>query len=268
MRPRQTRPGEDVRKGMQLLRTRAEGRVGLIDEVRGFAILCMVVYHGVYDFLVLFDVDFPFFFSPLMNGVRDLFAAAFVFISGTACRYSRNNLRRGALCFGLGLAMTVFTLAFVPDERIWFGILHMLGVSMMLFGLFGRVLDRLRPWLGLVACFVLFFLTWHVVDGYLGLFGLRFAELPPAWYETGFLFPLGFVGDGFYSADFFPLLPWLFMFLAGAYAGVYLRQNRLPAGFYKTHSAPLALVGRNTLLIYVLHQPVVYGILWLLSSIV
>ena len=44
-------------------------RVYLIDEIRGFAILCMVIYHGVYDLLAIFGISFPFFFSPLMNGV-------------------------------------------------------------------------------------------------------------------------------------------------------------------------------------------------------
>ena len=48
-------------------------RVYLIDEIRGFAILCMVIYHGVYDLLAIFGISFPFFFSPLMNGSPDLF---------------------------------------------------------------------------------------------------------------------------------------------------------------------------------------------------
>ena len=61
-------------------------RVGMIDEIRGIAILLMVVYHTFFDLVVLFGLDLPIFFSPAMNVIRDLFAGLFIFISGTACR--------------------------------------------------------------------------------------------------------------------------------------------------------------------------------------
>lgn len=111
-------------------------RVHLIDEVRGFAIICMVFYHAMFDLVVIFGVDFPIFTSSLMQDVlQPLFAGLFIFISGTAGHYSRSNLKRGAVCFGFGLILTAVTALFMPDELILFGILHFLGIAMMLFPL-------------------------------------------------------------------------------------------------------------------------------------
>ena len=49
-------------------------RVGLLDELRGFAILCMVVYHAMYDLKFIFGVDVPIFFDSWFNIIRDIFA--------------------------------------------------------------------------------------------------------------------------------------------------------------------------------------------------
>ena len=78
---------------------------------------------------------------------------------------------------------------------------------------------------------------------------------------------LGWTYEGFVSTDYFPLLPWVFVFLLGTWAGKYIKAGRMPAWFYQTDCPPLAAVGRHSLVIYVLHQPVLYGLtmagLWL-----
>ena len=200
-------------------------RVWLIDEVRGLAILLMVVYHTFFDLVVVFGVDIPVFFSPFVQFLAILFAGLFVFISGTACHYSRNNPKRGAVCFGLGMLLTVVTLLVLPSERVLFGILHMLGVCMMLFPLFRPLIKRLSPWVGCAACLLLFLLCYSLPDGYIGLPGLFSFRLPRMPYDAGFLFWLGFPPPGFFSSDYFPLLPWLFCFLAGAFFGIWVKEG-------------------------------------------
>ncbi|MBC8571378.1 heparan-alpha-glucosaminide N-acetyltransferase [Zongyangia hominis] len=243
-------------------------RVHLIDEIRGFAILCMVIYHGVYDLLTIFQISFPFFFSPFMNGLRTFFAGMFIFISGTACQFSHNNLKRGAVCLGLGLCITLFTALFLPSELIVFGILHMLGVSMMLYALLRPLLSKVPPLLGALVTLLLFIFTYGIVEGYVGIPALWELSLPAAWYTTKFLFPLGLLPGGFYSADYFSLLPWFFLFLMGSFVGVYVKEGRFPPFFYRRHSRLLCTVGRNTLLIYVLHQPVLYGLMSLIAMLI
>ena len=124
-------------------------RVHLIDEVRGFAIICMVFYHAMFDLVVIFGVDFPIFTSSLMQDVlQPLFAGLFIFISGTAGHYSRSNLKRGAVCFGFGLILTAVTALFMPDELILFGILHFLGIAMMLFPPLKKLAAHVPPLAG------------------------------------------------------------------------------------------------------------------------
>ena len=107
---------------------------------------------------------------------------------------------------------------------------------------------------------LLFVLTNQVPQGYLGFETLRLCALPKAWYSPNW-FWLGLPDlTKFYSADYFPLIPWLFLFWCGLFLA---RLWRPRAGLAPRGLRPLALVGRHTLLVYMLHQPVLYGALWL-----
>lgn len=246
------------------LKKKVGDRVWLIDEIRGFSIIMMVVYHTLFDLVVLFGVEIPAFYSPFVSFLVTIFGGVFVFISGSACLYSHSNLRRGGICFGMGLLLTAGTLLVMPQDAIWFGILHMLGMSMMLFPLFFKLMCRIPPWAGILGCFLLFSFVSHTQDGFWGWGEFFKIPLPRMLYDLKWLFWLGFPPDGFLSADYFPLLPWLFCFLAGGFFGVLLKQRRLPAWVYLSHFRPLAFVGRHTLVIYLLHQPIVYALLWVI----
>lgn len=112
----------------------------------------------------------------------------------------------------------------------------------------------------------LFFLTYNIGNGYLG-FGTLKIMLPESWYGGNALFALGFTDSSFYSADYFPLLPWLFVFIAGTYLGVWAQQGRFPEWAYRSRAPFFQLMGRHSLAIYILHQPVIYGVLTLASLI-
>ena len=216
---------------------RLNGRVWLLDEIRGVAILLMVLYHTGYDLVAIFGLDFPFFFSRGLNFVRDLMAGTFILLAGCACRFSRNNLQRG---------LSVF----------------LFGMSMILFPFLRRALDRLPPLWGFLLFAALFLLLFRVPAGQvLGL------PLPSAPYELRFLFPLGFPAPAFYSSDYFPIVPWMFLFFAGSYAGIPIKAGRFPSFFYRQHSEPLCFIGRHPLWIYVLHQPIIYGLLSLIFNV-
>lgn len=239
-------------------------RVWFLDEVRGVCILLMVLYHAAYDVVYLFGCDIPLFHSALLRFAQPFVAGIFILISGIACRYSRSNLRRGLLTLGLGLAMTAFTLRFLPGQAIYFGILHLLGTGMIVVALLHRLLDRIPPGVGVTLCAVLFLLTRRTSGGVIGLPGVLAWSVPDRWRGNLWLTPIGLTGAG---ADFFPLLPWLFLFLAGAYVGVWFTGRRMLAFFYRSHAPRLAWIGRHTIWIYLLHQPVVYGVLWVFFTL-
>lgn len=238
----------------------------LLDELRGAAIILMVLYHAGYDLVAIFGIDFPFFYSPLLNFLRDIIAGMFIVLSGVACNLSRNNLKRGAITFLLGLLMTAATALVIPDQIIVFGILHFLGVSMMLFALLRPALEKIPPRLGGIIFALLFLVLFSLPRGSVGLFGFKM-DLPIGLYGTSFLFPLGFPSPAFYSSDYYPLLPWFLLFLCGSFAGVFVRERRCPSAFYNTRVPWLAAVGRNTIYIYLLHQPIIYGLFMLIFSL-
>lgn len=101
----------------------------------------------------------------------------------------------------------------------------------------------------------------------MGFGSLTLVRLPQSLYELGFLFPLGIHPRFFSSADYYPLLPWIFIFGLGCFLGGYFYNGEAPDFCYRPHCPPLARVGRHALLIYLLHQPVAYGITWAIAKL-
>lgn len=252
-------------KGDIMAKSGNSSRVGLFDELRGFAIICMVIYHAMYDLKYLHGIDVPIFFESWFDVIRDIFAGMFMFISGTVCKYSSNNIKRGAQCFFIGMMMT-FIMPFFMNGTVLFGILHFMGISMMIYGLCEGILNKIPSIVGIIICVFLFIFTMNVQNGYLGFGGFAIIDIPSKAYEVGVLFPLGIAGNGFYSADWFPLLPWLFVFIAGSYFGTYAKNGDLPKWVYPVHIKWLATVGRYTIWVYILHQPILYFLFNLIFS--
>lgn len=243
--------------------SKKSGRVYLLDEIRGFAILCMVVYHAMYQLKFSFGVDVPIFFESWFDIIRDFFAGMFIFISGIMCRYSRDNTKRGAKCFLLGMAVT-FIMPFFSEYGITFGILHLLGISMMVYGVLQGALEKIPAVIGLILFAVIAAFTYNAEFGFLGFGGALKWEFPANVMEISELAPLGIVGDSYQASDYFPIMPWFFIFLCGSYAGYWFKNGSMPKWFYKPHCNWLAAVGRVTIWIYILHAPLILGIFTLI----
>lgn len=240
-----------------MAQTKNGTRVIFLDEIRGFAILCMVVYHTMYQLKYSYGVDVPIFFEGWFDIIRDIFAGTFIFISGAMCRFSKNNLKRGVQCFFLGMVIT-FVTPFFSDVVIEFGILHLLGISMMVYGLFGGAFEKLPAFVGIILSALLAVLTWNIMIGYVGIPEVLEINIPQKAYDVGVLFPFGLCSLGFESGDYFPILPWIFVFLGGSYFGEWAKNGSLPRFFYNSHVKWLAAVGRYTIWIYMLHVPVIF----------
>ena len=144
-----------------------KGRIHLMDEIRGLCVLLMIFYHAFYTMSMLFHWELGtkllVFFSP----AEPFFAGLFILISGISSQLSHSNLIRGLKLLGVALALTLVTYFIIPSELIVFGILHMLSVCMIVFGLGQKLWDRIPLILGLAVCAVLFLITMPVSDGYL-----------------------------------------------------------------------------------------------------
>lgn len=243
-------------------------RIHLLDELRGFAVVCMVFHHAL---LSIADIFRSQFFMDAFNFLcyfQPLIWLVFFGISGISSRLSENNLKRGAKLFGIALVITAVTFAYFNGRAtIAFGALHFLAVSMMIYHFVKPLIKKINPIAGIVVCFVLFAFTYEIFYGYVGVFNLVKIELPRVLYKAEFLFWLGFPSVNFFSADYFPLIPYIFLFFIGAFFGAYVEKGKLPKFAYEKHSSFLRFMGKNALIIYILHQPIIYAICYLVRLI-
>lgn len=223
-------------------------RFDVLDVWRTLAIVLMVAYHFLYDLYIFGVISANQLFSAPLNVLERFICCSFILLAGASARFSRNNLRHGLVVLGAGLVVEIGAAA--AGQTIRFGVLMLLGSSMVLWHFLGKGLQKLPGWSVAAGSGVLFFAArWWT--------GRTAVSVP--W-----LYPLGFTAPGFYSADYFPLLPWFFLFLTGTALGGWClahRENRLLA---VRLPGVLTWPGRHSLIIYVLHQPVLYGISYLI----
>ena len=224
-----------------------------IDLVRGIAILMMILFHTVFDlyFFRILPIDI---FSGFWRYFAFSTASLFLLIVGISLTISRARtsltksgyqlalkfVYRGAGIFLLGLLVTVCTWLFLKENYIVFGILHLIGISIMISPLFFRF-KKVNIALGLL---------WILI-------GFFFATLTgPIW-----LLPLGIHPATFGSVDYEPVFPWFGVVLIGMGLGEFLypdgiRSFALPK-IPEIIVRPLTFLGRHSLIIYLVHQPII-----------
>lgn len=238
-------------------------RIWELDALRGICILGMMVVHFVFDLneFAGLGLTMPGWFNFCQRYGHILF----ILISGICVTLASRSFRRGVIVFCAGLLVTgvtlfmVCVLKFNRSLSIFFGILHLLGICMMLFPLFKKLPVWALAVLGV---------------GFVAL-GVWLAALEPVAVSfpsaQGLL--LGAIGirpAGFYSGDYFPIFPNLGWFLLGAVLGrtaYRRRESLLPkvnADFFLLRF--FRFCGRHSLWIYLLHQPVLAGLTMLLAA--
>lgn len=224
---------------------RAEQRHGEIDVLRAVAIVLMVLFHLVYDLKEFAGVDIDYQ-APFWFFIGKASALTFIFISGLSSGFSRFPVKRGFKVLLYGMGITVVTYIVMKEEYVRFGILHFLGVSMILSPIFFR-LPRWTLW---------------SLAGSSALLGFWFKELV---LKTSLLLPFGLMYDGFKSIDYYPLFPYLAATFAGilAYKQFYAQRLERKARFsFRLNSKVIQWVSRKSLGIYLVHQPILLLIIF------
>lgn len=192
-------------------------RYALLDELRGLDLVSMMLYHACWDMMFLFGIWMDWYIGWPGRLWQQSICWVFILLSGFCVPLGHRTLKRGAQVFAAGALVTVVTLVFMPEDRVVFGVLTFLGSAMLLTGVLEPLLKKIPPAAGLAVSAVLFALTYHLDERWLGFGGLRLA-LPDAWYANYFTAFFGFLPFDFYSTDYFALLPWLFLFWAGYFS--------------------------------------------------
>ena len=227
-----------------------------MDAARGVAIVMMVVYHLTYDLETFggYDIEST---SGFWARFADATASAFLFLVGVslAISYSRAGarrglfgkyLRRGLRIFAYGMALTV-VLYVLGVGIVAFGILHLIGVSIIL----AYPLLRYR-FANLILGLSIIVVGWY----------LRVQDVSS---ESPWLLAFGVVPENLPMPDYRPLLPWFGVVLLGLFVGnVVYGGGKRPEGFPRKAppvARPLVPLGRNSLFIYLVHQPLLLALL-------
>ena len=241
-------------------------RVELLDTLRGLALIHMVLFHTAYDLVYLFGVT-PSPFLRWFMGTSVICTAAFVFLAGITVRFSRSAATHGARLLLIAAGFTLVTAFVFPGSAIYFGALHLIATGMLVYGALSNFFNRIPWWVGLILSAFIFAATYNADKGVFG-FGQLSVNIPEQLTLGSMMYPFGFIDHSFSSVDFLPVLPWLFLFLCGVFIGKPVVEKKLPEFAYRDFCPPVTWLGRNSLIIYVLHQPIVFCLLYIIFEII
>ncbi len=224
-----------------------------VDTLRGLAIVWMMAFHFSFDLNWFGFIHTDFYTNPVWMWQRVCIVSLFLFTAGLTQTFTdvrgrdaRHFWTRWAQIFGCSLLVTVGSYAAFPHSFIYFGILQ--GIAAMLL-LHRFVFRHLRAWVLLLA---------PVAIAAPALWGHPFFN-PPLWNWTGLITQKPI------TEDYVPLLPWIGVLWIGAGVGWLLAPSRFAPLRHLPVLRPLAFLGRWPLTIYMLHQPVFVGVLWLVA---
>ncbi|MFN7026297.1 MAG: heparan-alpha-glucosaminide N-acetyltransferase [Pseudorhizobium sp.] len=241
-------------------------RITLIDTLRGVALLAMASYHFTWD------LEFFGYLDPgtATQGWWKIYARAiassFLFLAGVSLVLAhypdirwRAFWKRFAMVAGAAAAISIATLIALPNEWIFFGILHSIAIA----SLIGLAFIRLPPLVSGSAAALLVILL--IVDSWIAPGSFR-SEV----FNARYLSWIGLFEQAPRSNDFVPLFPWLAALLGGiAITRVAMQRNWLIAlSRVQTRPNLLARAGKHSLIIYLLHQPVLIAIVYIMSMVV
>lgn len=238
-------------------------RYKLLDGIRGFALIHMIIYHAIWDLVYIAGFDWQWYQTETGYIWQQAICQTFICLSGFCVPLGRRRLQRGCTVFLAGLMISAVTIMAMPDNRVVCGILTLTGSCMLLMIPLERILIHFRPQAGLAVCIILFIFTRNINQGWLGAGSLKLLELPQKWYYNLFTAWLGMPAPDFFSTDYFSLFPWMFLFTAGYFLYRLFSTNGLL--HYLEHGVlkPFEWLGQHSLGIYMIHQPVLYAMLLL-----
>lgn len=244
-------------------------RYNTIDLLRGLTILSMIGFHLVWDLTYIFgEIDVRDYknYANYFYLWQQSICWSFIFISGFCWNLGKHQLKRGLIVFSCGLIISLITLIFMPKNPIIFGILSFLGFAMLIALPLQKILAKIPPKIGFYTSLTMFMLLKNIKNGFLGIGNFHIYALPDNLYSDYLTTALGFPFPAFYSADYFPLFPWIFLFFCGYFCYQICHEKNYLHYLKFCEIKPLNICGRHSLSLYLIHQPLIYSTLFFLDE--
>lgn len=265
-----------------------QNRAFELDALRGLAIFMMIGHHLIWDIRYLLGYDlFEFQEGDFFNyALQPFFLCCFILISGICCTFSRNNLKRsfrmliGSVAISVIMALVSFALLQVgvisdlQDEGlfVFFNILHLLTVGTFVCWAIEKLERLANQKRGIDDSKSVYYSS--LINGGLIITALCLFMAEPLVrnmqndVDTYAFLPLGILPkDAISMGDYLPMIPWLGVFLIGISIGRMLYAQRITAfpntpKMIRTFSLPFEFIGRHSLFVYLIHQPIILAILF------
>lgn len=182
-------------------------RLWEIDVFRGVALVLMVFFHFLFTLKEIYGYDVQYN-QGIYFYIGKTSAIMFIVISAISSSFSRNNTRRALKFLAVAALITIVTHLYNPAFGIKFGIIHFLGLSVLLAQLLTKISSYLLAVMGIIII---------AVGIYLG----------PIAFDSNYLFLFNMTGTGWVSADYYPLFPWFGVFLFGIILGRILYPSKI-----------------------------------------
>lgn len=236
-------------------------RVKYIDFFRFLAIINMVIYHAYYDLRFIFLIDNAIFASRFWYFLQQYICISFIFLSGISCNYSDKLLKKAKKLLIISILITVITVLVSTELAIYFGIIHFLTVLTVALHFIKKIEKSKKNngalfWI-FMGLFILFKSKLPLMVPLYRYFYIIMTKLP-------FSFVVGFPKNNFYSADYFPIIPWIFLGIAGYFFYGTKMENKMEEAFQNINMPKIiTIISKKSLLIYILHQVIIFAIFFI-----
>lgn len=241
-------------------------RYGLLDMIRGINLISMIAFHACWDLQYMFNVDMPWYRGLPGDLWQRFICMTFIGLSGF-CSFLgasiKKKVKRGIIVMVCGEIVSLVTFFAMPDNPIHFGILTFMGFAMIVFAVLDPFIKESEPIGNIIILICCYLFTRKVSAGRLIVMSSP-VLLPRELYRNMFTAFLGFPPVHFVSSDYFPVIPWIFIYALGYNVGKLFKKYDLMKYLTKPANGPFNIIGKNSLIIYMLHQPVIYGVLLLI----
>lgn len=227
----------------------------------------MISYHFLWDLVYLYNADIPWYKSHGAYIWQQSICWTFILLAGFSWHLGKKHMKRGLWAFGGGVVVSLVTAIVLPNDRVRYGVLTLIGSCILIWILLDKVLKKIPAGVGVSVSFVLFLIlrSWTKQDPI--QLSLSDNLLNVTWLKSVLAY-IGFPQAGFSSTDYFPLLPWIFLFATGYFLYSFLQEkgliNRL---FGKGKVLGINFLGKHSLIIYMIHQTICYVVAFLVSEI-